>query len=524
VTDRFFPEALFEAGYTDLISVIPPGAQLVPSSTINQSQVGKIPGRRLGKRPVGRVQLAARHEATIDDRARQWAIDGSQHRHCGPIVSPAWTSTALDPSGSSQMIEELATRAKLGVAPIRTGRAPKQLLMYRTDEPFSRMRLWIKRAGGEQHLVEVLGSGQQYLVAGTHPVTLRAYAWDQAPPPAAQLTTITREQVTAYLDELAEMLEMLGAGVVEREGDGNRQQRVAGDQAGLLAPSIDVLRDAVRMIPNSDALFPQRDDYIRMGVAIRAAAGDENESEGFDIFAEWAARHEADGRVTGNPETWLSDWRRIKGPFALGWSWLAEQARGFGFNDAALDFDALEEAPEAPPVEAPLYSDQWLARRIADNLKGVLRYVPETGKYLVWSSGTWHQDGDLMAEAMIADQLRLIADSVARQGATPKEQRDALDLATKICSAGKANAVAQFLRSDRAIAVSVVALDHDRWIINTPGGIVDLRTGELKPSDPDALCTKATSVPPDFSGACPEWRRFLAETTGGPQAIPGVNT
>jgi putative DNA primase/helicase len=104
---------------------------------------------------------------------------------------------------------------------------------------------------------------------------------------------------------------------------------------------------------------------------------------------------------------------------------------------------------------------------------------------------------------------------VLRQGVTPVEKAKSDKLAQQICSAGKATAVAQLMRSDRAIAVSMESLDHNQWILNTPAGVVDLTTGKLHDPDPDALATKVTAVRPDFAGACPEWRRFLAEATGG---------
>ena len=36
---------LYDQGYSELVSVIPPGAPLVPSSKIDPSQTGKTPGR-----------------------------------------------------------------------------------------------------------------------------------------------------------------------------------------------------------------------------------------------------------------------------------------------------------------------------------------------------------------------------------------------------------------------------------------------------------------------------------------------
>jgi P4 family phage/plasmid primase-like protien len=509
VSDRFFAEALYENGFHDLVSVIPPGAQLVPSSKISQTQLGKIPGRKQGNGLWAGYNWR-KHDATIDE-VRQWSIDSANiglraDRFPGVDIDTA------DPI-LAQLIEEQALMT-LGPAPVRIGRAPKRLLMYRTDEPFTRMRLWVEKPDGTKHLVEILGQGQQYLVYGTHPTTMRAYSWneDMTDALAGSLTTITAAQAKQFLDELEASLNMLALGTITREGDGRPESRVAAsDQAGLRAPSLDALREVVALIPNTSELFPTRRDYLKMGYAIRAAAGPEHDDEGFEIYADWASRWD---EGTNDPDTVREDWRRMTGDKAVGWSWLAEQARGFGYNDAALDFDVLGDAPDVV-IEAPRYSDQWLARRVAERLKGVLRFVPETGKYLVWSTGTWHADADLLAEALIANELRTIADHVLREGVTPKEQRESTELAVKICSASKANAVAQFLRADRSIATSVSALDHDPWVLNTPGGLVDLKTGKLGPSDPDALCTKATSVPPDFAGSAPEWRRFLAETTGG---------
>ena len=55
--------------------------------------------------------------------------------------------------------------------------------------------------------------------------------------------------------------------------------------------------------------------------------------------------------------------------------------------------------------------------------------------------------------------------------------------------------------------------DENDWILNTPSGIIDLKTGAVSPNDPDQHCTKITAIGP--SGDCPVWLRFLDEATGG---------
>jgi len=283
---------------------------------------------------------------------------------------------------------------------------------------------------------------------------------------------------------------------------------------------MEILREAVETIPNNNDLFPGREDYIKMGYAIRAASGNEIE-DGFPIFAGWAAKHESDGRVSGNPATAVQDWSRMSPPFALGWSWIAEQARAFGFSDAELDFDTFADAPRPTDniVEAPIYSDQWLADKVVEARSGELRFLPQQGVWLVWNGGRWQRDAELLAEDIVKQELRIVASKLMMQGGSAKEQREAQQIAVAICSAGKATAVRGLMQSDRSIAVSVEALDHDPWQLNTPSGIVDLRSGELGPSDPDALCTKSTSVPPAFGVDCPLWKKFLEETTAGDKAV-----
>lgn len=516
MTAKFFPEALFERGFTDLVSVIPPGATLAPSSKISQSQVGKVPGRRSPNGMWGGYDWR-RHQPTEED-VKRWCIDGA---NIG-LRADRWPAVDIDCSDErlAAIIEQVAL-ASLGVAPIRIGRAPKRLLMYRTDEPFGRMRLWIHQQT-HSDLVEVLGAGQQYLVYGTHPATLKPYAW-ATDPLSVQIPTITRDRADRFLTELAEYLELLGVGTIEREGSGRLSSTDANDvdQNALRAPSVELVQEAVSWIPNTNELFPSRDDYLKMGYAIRAAVGEDNEPEGLAIFHEWAMRWEGNERFpNGNdPEVVLADWRRMNKNKKIGWGWLCEQARQFGFNDAALAFDVVKEAPDAQEP-APVYgSDQWLADLVVSRHRDVLRFVPQRGQWLVWTGNRYQLDAELRAEDLIKRALRVIADSVARQGATDKEQREALKEAKIISSTAKLSAVMQLVKSDRDIAVNLESLDHDPWLLNTPGGIVNLKTGKLEPASPDALCSKITSVPPDFNGACPEWKRFLAEATGGDREL-----
>jgi putative DNA primase/helicase len=81
--------------------------------------------------------------------------------------------------------------------------------------------------------------------------------------------------------------------------------------------------------------------------------------------------------------------------------------------------------------------------------------------------------------------------------------------------ANQAAAVERFAQSDRAFAVTSENWDRDDWLLGTPGGVVDLRTGQLREADRSDYITKLTAAAPADKADCPLWRKFLQETTNG---------
>lgn len=90
--------------------------------------------------------------------------------------NPAVDIDCLDADASKYMRDFIEN--KYGFAPARIGRAPKILLLYRTDEPFTKVASgkYIDEWGDEQR-VEILGDGQQFVAYGVHPKTMKEYEW-----------------------------------------------------------------------------------------------------------------------------------------------------------------------------------------------------------------------------------------------------------------------------------------------------------------------------------------------------------
>lgn len=507
-------------GYSDLICVTPPGAKISPQSKLRAEDCGKVPGLRGQNGWYGYdwMKYPAPSATIVAGWQRDGANLGLRAAHF-PAVDIDCTDPAL-----AGVIEQLAV-AHLGLAPKRVGRAPKALLVYRTKQPFGRMRLWI----GE-HLIEVLGDGQQYVVNGTHPVTGKAYEWPWGVIPAADLMEITRDDVEAFLTAAQETLEAFGY-ACRREGHGGLAiDRQTIDQEALTGDAAQV-QAALALIPNDNEHFPGRDDYLRMGYAIKAALGE----AGYPLFEEWALKWEGNDQYDGNdPETVRADWLRMKPPFEVGAPWIFETATEFGYDWAADEFEAEADLPapgdddcgefateenvteEADERDAPkqnvAYSDRALRAALLKRHGHEIRHCEELGKWLAWDGKRWKRGADKLVRHWTGNICGVAAE---RALSDPNLKPDkASTLSAKLASNAVKNAVAAYAADHPAVSVELDQLDADPWLLNTPGGVVDLRTGEMREHDPKLLMTRMTAVAP-AAGAAPIWQEFLHIATGG---------
>src|SRR2546422_563951 len=496
---------LFRRGFHHVIPVIPPGAVLSPGSKLKQDSIGKVPGRRNGRGLWSGFNWRE-YRTTFED-VQQWDQDraniGLRTSHFPAIDIDSTDATLVE------VIRDFA-RARLGTAPCRIGNAPKALLLYRTEHPFKRLRLWITKSD-IRHLVEVLGDGQQFVAAGIHPKTNRPYTWDQPIDQlsADSLTLIDRDKAESFLKELQTDLEARGF-VCQREGSGGLAQGgLSVDQSQLKAPNLEALTEAVALIPNTNELFPGRDDYLRVGYAIRAAAQD-NVDHGFDVFLDWALKWEGNDWVAGNdPDVVRDDWGRMKGPYRVGWPYIADLARRNGYCDAVDVFEADPNA--APPPSLPAattdavpYSEQALADQVIAEQGDQIRSVPLWKAWLVWGQTRWLKNDLQKVQALVAATVRKVAVQVGNA-----------KLARSLCSASTVKNVLSLAGSSPRLVLTREMLGADPWLLNTPSGIVDLRTGEVGAHDPGALLAKITGVPIDREHDCPRWKTFLLESTGG---------
>jgi putative DNA primase/helicase len=166
---------------------------------------------------------------------------------------------------------------------------------------------------------------------------------------------------------------------------------------------------------------------------------------------------------------------------------------------------SVTQFPAAVPVTeadlSPEFSDDALALEFTERHKGELRFVAKWGSWLYWDGTRWKFEDTLRAFDL--------ARAVAREFANACNDSDDKP---KIASAKTVAAIEWLARADRRHAAIVEQWDADSWVLNTPGGIVDLRSGSTSLHDPERYMTKIAAVAP--GGECPLWQKSLAEITG----------
>src|SRR5437762_13850620 len=122
---------LFRRGFTQVISVTPPGAVLSPGSKLKAESIGKVPGRRNGHGFWSGYNWRE-HPTTLEDSQKWDRDEASVGRR--PVHLPASDSDSTDAT-LVELIGDFA-RARFGVAPCEVGNAPKGQLPYRAEQPF----------------------------------------------------------------------------------------------------------------------------------------------------------------------------------------------------------------------------------------------------------------------------------------------------------------------------------------------------------------------------------------------------
>ncbi|MEX3610051.1 phage/plasmid primase, P4 family [Rothia sp. LK2588] len=182
--------------------------------------------------------------------------------------------------------------------------------------------------------------------------------------------------------------------------------------------------------------------------------------------------------------------------------------------------DTSSPTPTAPdttsptsPGDLPLQSDEGNAQLLIHQHGNRLRYNHTAGRWYVWTGNKWEEQptgGGLARELAKQAALTLPTNDQTERN-WKKKSLSAMNITNTLKSA----------QTNPRIATTNEAFDNNPYELNTPAGIVNLRTGHITEPNPENMHTRITTTSPDPEADQTPWTNFLNQTFPNDQEMIG---
>lgn len=173
--------------------------------------------------------------------------------------------------------------------------------------------------------------------------------------------------------------------------------------------------------------------------------------------------------------------------------------------------DGYPSQSEADMAHSSRYrrDDVGAGNLLADYLRPFCRPVPEQGGWFFYDGARWGAD---TGEVRVAEAAKDMSRALLAYAAQMKDDDERERVAEWGRRWSQRNRRVTYIQEAESVhPISMSAFDRDLWLLNVQNGTLDLRTGELRPHDPDDLITHLAPVDYDPQARCPRWDRFVEE-------------
>jgi len=420
--------------------------------------------------------ILAKHFPAVDLDIRDEAVVGKMIKYCEKHIGKTYT---------------------------RVGAAPKAILPYRTNSPFTKLFSAIYEDPDTKllHQVELLGEGEQWVAFAIHPDTKKPYTWlkgSVAEGKAEDLPLITRDQALAVLDYFEEIAPGHWKMIKERpqgslsipvstEAD---KQTPTGTQSGVDIP-LHIFEKYINKYLDPDILG--YDDFAAVGMGLHHLT--DGSEEALAIWMEWGKKSvkyvERKGDIT-MPSKWASfvSAAGTKPKTAVGILALIKKAGGYV---TAMKEEAKGEKDESSIPQATgmygknhtLNAELFLATATP---AGTLKRDQQT--WYLYSGKSWEAKKDQFIKGWLTKEMAL-----------SKPQSSTIN--------GTYQVIEGLVATDEGIGGMPAGL------LIAQNGILHIKSQVLLPHDKKYFTTHILNYDHDFNAKPPNWEKFLAEIFEG---------
>lgn len=162
-----------------------------------------------------------------------------------------------------------------------------------------------------------------------------------------------------------------------------------------------------------------------------------------------------------------------------------------------------------PETHDEQQTDVGNGKRLVRLFGADLRWCKPLG-WLGWNGEKWERTdrGAVVAAKESAQLMRAEAELLT----DPDQRKAARKHALGSEKAERIRAAVLMAQAEDGIPIRHDELDQDPWLLSVANGVIDLRTGKLRPHSRGDLITRSASARWDPEATCPRWQTFLLET------------
>jgi len=454
--------------------------------------LGKTPSRIAGGYAVGIPKWT--DQKTTPRQVQGWAQD-DKLGICIQTRNVRAIDIDIDNEDEANKIAEIVEMI-LGYLPRRgRGNSGKCLLAFSLPGDYT------KRIIKSEHgLIEFLATGQQFIAHGTHPSGSR-YEW-----------------------EGLEVLDVLGGFPEVSHADFEALWAMLAD---IYGKSTEV-REGMRPIEARTAAAIKDDvvSYLDENGWVRDWSPDGK----VYVTCPWKSGHSSDSGPSES--TWFPAGVGgfDRGHYKCLHASCAHRSDEEFLSAIGWTTDQFEPQPDFEP-DAPAVKRKGLpsAHHLTTDQANAVRITRAFGKRLIvvadnwyaWTGQRWERDLSEVyrcacrLSAMLHEEAKEWRAKVASSGDELKKNNDIADALTKWAAKSEMRSTidSAVALAKRMLHVDESMIDRDPWLLNCTNGTVDLRTGKIKPHDPDDYITKLCPVAYDPNARSAVWEDVVAKVT-----------
>lgn len=169
--------------------------------------------------------------------------------------------------------------------------------------------------------------------------------------------------------------------------------------------------------------------------------------------------------------------------------------------------------------EIPNLTDTGNAKRFVHLYRGIVRFAADSRQWYVWEGDRWEADtGGLKVLALTEGVIRFMREVEPEMAPYAGNDQALTRLGSwwaRSESEGARKKMLVLAATDHRIRVMENDFDADPWILVVENGTLDLKTGQMRASRPEDLCTRKAAVTYDADATCKRWEEHVDLIMGG---------